>query len=78
MKTINKRVIINATPEVVFEVLTTSNEIIKYYPLKSVESEWKVNADIIIKGEIDGQDFTDYGIIQELSKPNKFKYTYWE
>ncbi len=75
--TIKKEIYIDAPPELVFDALTNSEEIIKYFPLKEVVSEWKVGSEVLYKGEINSQRFTDYGLIEIISRPNKYKYTYW-
>ena len=58
-------------------MLTNSDEIIRYFPLKPVILNWRKGSEILYKGEIDGTTFTDYGVIDILSRPNRFKYTYW-
>ena len=72
-----KEITINATPEIIFDALTTSDEIIKFFPLNEVISTWKKGEPVNYKGEVNGQEFTDYGVITELSRPNKYTYTYW-
>ena len=66
--TIKKEIKIFASPSVVFDNLTSSEEIIKYFPLKEVISSWKEGSEILYKGEINNQAFTDYGIIDVLSR----------
>lgn len=73
----HKSFYISATPEAVFDALTCSDDIIKYYPLIKVTSEWKVGGDLILDGEIDGNSFRDHGVIQALSRPTQFSYSYW-
>ena len=75
--TINKEIQIKATVEQVFTALTTSSEIIEYYPLTSVESDWILNGEVIYKGEANGIPFTDFGIIREMSYPTSYVYSYW-
>ena len=58
-------------------MLTSSEEIPKYYPLKSVESDWAIGSSILNKGEVNGVPFTDFGVITEISKPNVLSYEYW-
>lgn len=74
--TINKSIYICAKPEAVFDALTSSDDIIKYYPLKRVTSEWQVGGQVILDGEINGSGFTDHGVIQVLSRPSEFRYSY--
>lgn len=72
-----KGITINATPDIIFDALTTSDEIIKFFPLNEVISTWKKGEPVNYKGEVNGQEFTDYGVITELSRPRKYTYTYW-
>jgi len=74
---IEKEIIINASPETVFEMLTNSDQIIKYYPLNEVISEWKAGSEVLYKGEINNNKFTDYGVIETISRPTQYKYSYW-
>ena len=74
---IEKEITINASPEIVFDMLTNSEQIIRYYPLNEVISEWKVGSNVLYKGEIDNKKFTDYGVIEIISRPTQYKYTYW-
>jgi uncharacterized protein YndB with AHSA1/START domain len=75
--TINKELVIGAPIAKVFSALTSSEQIPKYYPLNSVESDWIVGSPILNKGEANGVPFTDFGVITELSKSNAFAYEYW-
>ena len=75
--TIKKEITINALPELVFDMLTDSDQIIKYYPLNEVVSKWKVGSEVLYKGEIDNNNFIDHGIIEILSRFSEYKYSYW-
>lgn len=75
--TIRKELHIDAAREVVFDALTCSEEIVKYFPLKEVVSEWKVDGEVLYKGEVDGAAFTDYGVIEVLLRPEIYRYRYW-
>jgi len=79
MKTfsIEKKLFIDVPSSVLFEVLTNPEKIIQYYPVKEVISNRQVGGEIIIKGNHEGNDFTDYGVIDELIPNQKFQYTYW-
>ena len=74
---IKKEILIDAPPESVFDALTDSEKIVEYFPLREVNSKWKVGSEVHYKGEVDGSEFTDYGTIDELNRPLKYKYTYW-
>ena len=75
--TIKKSVYIDAKPEVVFDALTSSDAIVNYFPIKKVTSEWKVGGEVLLDGEIDGKPFRDHGVIEALSRPSRFQYSYW-
>ena len=55
--TVKKRIYINAKPEAVFDALTCSDEIVKYYPLTKVTSEWEVGGEVLLDGEMDATKF---------------------
>ena len=74
---IKKEIMIDASPESVFDALTNSKEIVKYFPLKEVISDWSPGGEVLYKGELDGKDFTDYGVIRTLSRPHRYEYSYW-
>ena len=75
--TIKKSVYIDAKPEAVYDALTSSDAIVNYLPIKKVTSEWKVGGEVLLDGEIDGKQFKDHGLIEILSRPTQFKYSYW-
>ena len=74
---IEKSILINASAKEVFEALTNSEKIVQYYPLDEVISNWQVGDEIICKGNNNGVNFTDYGIIDILIPNQKFQYSYW-
>ena len=75
--TIEKTIAIDASINKVYEVLTNSDLIVRYYPLEEVVSNWQVGSKIIGKGSFEGQSFTDYGKTDRLVKNKEFQYTYW-
>ena len=68
---IQKEILINAPIESVFSALTTSDAILSYFPLISVESDWVVGGEVLYHGEVNGVTFTDYGGIEELTVPSE-------
>ncbi|MEQ8754994.1 MAG: SRPBCC domain-containing protein [Coleofasciculus sp. G1-WW12-02] len=74
---IKKSLFISAPPILLFDALTNPEKIIQYYPLKEVISDWQVGSDILLKGNNNGEEFTDYGTIDILTPNQKFQYTYW-
>lgn len=75
--TINKSISIAASPESIFDALTNSDTIVKYYPLHSVVSDWKVGSEVHYKGDANGTPFTDFGTIDVLDRASQYKYSYW-
>ncbi|MDH5728120.1 MAG: SRPBCC domain-containing protein [Gammaproteobacteria bacterium] len=74
---IRKSIIIQAKPEQVFDALTSSEEIPKYFPVEEVISTWIEGAEVLYKGTVNGQAFTDYGRIEKLKPPHIYEYRYW-
>lgn len=75
--TIRKIVCIEARPEQVFDALTSPAAIVTYFPLQQVTSGWEEGGEILFDGEVNGSPFRDHGVIQVLSRPSRFKYSYW-
>jgi len=75
--TIEKEIFINASLNLVFDMLTNSKEIIKYFPLQEVISDWKIGSTVLYRGAVGPNKFTDYGIIEIMSRPYEYKYSYW-
>lgn len=75
--TIHKAISIAASPESIFDALTNSDVIVKYYPLDSVISDWVVGGKVHYRGKANGTPFTDFGIIEILDRPSQYKYSYW-
>lgn len=74
--TLIKSIYIDASPEAVFDALTSSADIVCYFLFSKVTSEWKVGSEILLDGVVDGNTFRDYGLIKVMSRPNQFKYPY--
>lgn len=74
---IHKEIVVRSPINKVFSALTSSEEIPKYFPLKSVESDWLEGSEVLYKGEANGAPFTDYGVIEEISAPTTYRYRYW-
>jgi uncharacterized protein YndB with AHSA1/START domain len=66
MFVIKKIIKISAPISRVFSALTTSNEILAYYPLKEVNSEWVLGSQVLYKGEDRGVPFIDFGVIEKI------------
>jgi uncharacterized protein YndB with AHSA1/START domain len=74
---IRKSVYIDANPEAVYDALTSPDAIVNYLPIRKVTSEWRVGGELLLDGEIDGNPFRDHGLIEVLSRPVHFQYSYW-
>ena len=67
----------DASIERVFTALTASEEIPRFFPLNGVKSKWLVGSEVLYHGEINGNKFTDFGVIEKLEPPNVYSYRYW-
>jgi uncharacterized protein YndB with AHSA1/START domain len=74
---VKKVIKINASAASVFTALTSSNKIIKYYPLKEVISDWALGSKVEYKGEVNGDAFTDFGVIEKFEPSTVYSYRYW-
>ncbi len=74
---LTKTIHIDAAREDVYDVLTSSEEIVNYFPLTRVVSDWKVGGELRLEGEVGGRPFCDYGRIEALSRAERFTYSYW-
>ena len=77
MLTIEKKIVIKATANKIYQALTNSEKIIEFFPLKQVISAWQIGKPVLYKGEINGQAFTDFGLIEVLEPNKKYQYRYW-
>ncbi|MGF1762897.1 SRPBCC family protein [Aliivibrio kagoshimensis] len=75
--TINKTLLVNAKPYTVFKALTDSEQIVQYYPLQKVVSDWQLGSEVHYHGEVNEQPFTDYGVIEAIKPPIEYRYRYW-
>lgn len=74
---IQKEIQMDASIERVFTALTDSEEIPQFFPLNSVKSKWLVGSEVLYHGEIYGNKFTDFGVIEKLYRPHVYSYRYW-
>lgn len=49
----------------------------KEFNNNEVISKWEVGSEVLYKGEIDNNKFIDHGLIEILSRPSEYKYSYW-
>ena len=77
MLELQKTIEIAAGAESVFDALTDPAQIPAYFPVKSVALDTRRNGTIEIRGDVNGEAFTDYGIVTEFHRPARFAYRYW-
>jgi len=69
-------VFINASPEKVWQALTTPELIKKYFFGTNAVSDWKVGSKLEWHGEWEGKKYLDKGVILKSEPPRRFQYTY--
>lgn len=67
---------INASPEKVWQALTTPELIKQYFFGTNAVSDWKVGSKLEWHGEWEGKAYHDKGVIIESDPPRRFMYTY--
>lgn len=73
---ITKERITETSPFVIWDVLTKPEYIEKWLGVK-VESDWKVDSELLFKFSWQGKDFVDKGRIIVFDENEAFVYTYW-
>jgi uncharacterized protein YndB with AHSA1/START domain len=68
---------IAASPERVWEALTTPDQISKWFFGVDTESDWQVGSTLIHRGEHQGKRYEDKGEILEFDPPKRFAHTHW-
>ena len=66
MLEITKTIRISSNAKQVFDALTIPEQVKSYFPNDSVESDGHVGGQFIIHCHVDGQPFTDFGIIDRF------------
>jgi uncharacterized protein YndB with AHSA1/START domain len=74
---VKKSIFIKNQPNVVFAAITEPQEITKHFPLNRIESEAREGGVFNLHGTVNGNDFTDFGIILEYELDRLFSYRYW-
>ena len=72
-----KSIIINASPERVWEGLTNPKIVKQYLFGTEITSDWKVDSPIKYKGVWEGKPYEDKGTIIEIEPPKVLKSTYY-
>ncbi|HHG85884.1 MAG TPA: SRPBCC domain-containing protein [Bacteroidetes bacterium] len=70
-------ILITASPEAVWEVLTQPEQIAKYLFGTQTITDWKVGSTIVFQGEYNGQSYLDKGIVKENKLHERIVYAYW-
>lgn len=72
----NASLFINASPEKVWQALTTPELIKQYFFGTDAVSDWHVGSKLEWKGVWEGKEYLDKGVILEFNPPRRFSYTY--
>src|SRR5579872_296851 len=75
--TVEKSILINATPAKVWQALTDPAMVKEYLFGTDMSADWRVGGKIIYRGEWEGKKYEDGGEILELVPEKILKTTYW-
>lgn len=67
---------IDATPEAVWNALTNPAIIKQYFFGTEAVSDWKEGSTLEFKGEYEGKQYMDKGVILKYEQPKMLQYTY--
>lgn len=67
---------IKATPEAVWDALVNPAVIKQYFFGTEAISDWKEGSTLNFKGEYEGKQYFDKGVIKKIDKPKMLQYTY--
>lgn len=70
-------VTINATPEQVWNVLTTPSLIAEFLYGTETVTDWVPGHPIVFQGEYEGHKYRDAGTVLEFTPHSKIRYSYW-
>ena len=74
---VTKSILINANPTAVWDALVNPKKIKQYLFGTETISDWKVGSRITYKGEWQGKQYEDGGMILQLVPGKIFQSTYW-
>lgn len=74
---VSKTITIDASPEVVWDVVTNRNKIKLFLYGTNTSTDWKVGSPILFEGEYQGMTYKDKGNVIENVLNEKIKYNYW-
>lgn len=75
--TMQQTVLLNATPQKVWNALTNPAIIKQYLFGTETVTNWAAGAEIIFQGEYQGYQYRDKGVIQQIEPLQLLQYTYW-
>jgi len=70
-------IIINSSPEKVWEVLTNPEKIALYLYGTKTETDWKVGSPIVFSGSYEGTSYSDKGLVMANVPNSLIAYDYW-
>jgi uncharacterized protein YndB with AHSA1/START domain len=68
---------IAASPERVWEALTTPVQIKRWFFGVDTETDWRVGSRLVHRGEYRGEPYEDSGEIVEIDPPRRLIHTHW-
>jgi len=75
--TVEKSILINASPTKVWEALTNPEMVKQYLFGTEMSADWRVGGRVTYRGEWEGKKYEDGGIILEIEPEKILKSTYW-
>ena len=72
-----KSIIINASPDAVWQALTDPEMVRQYMHGTNMETDWQVGSSITWKGEWQGRTYEDKGSVLEVKPIQLLKVTHW-
>jgi uncharacterized protein YndB with AHSA1/START domain len=74
---VSKSIVIKATPDKVWNVLTNPELIKEYLYGTETVTTWKKGAEVVFQGEYNGHKYKDHGTVLENIENEKLSYSYW-
>ena len=74
---ISKNIVINASPEEVWDVLVNPAKIKEYFTGAVTLTDWKIGSEILFIHIYEGKEFKNMGIILSHQPPALLEYSYW-
>ncbi|MGB0425040.1 MAG: SRPBCC family protein [Flavobacteriales bacterium] len=74
---IRKSIEINASKEAIWDALINPSKIAKYLYGTKITTSWEEGSSISFKGEYEGHQYSDKGVVVEVIPNQKLVYDYW-